>query len=124
MKHVCVRAHSDRGTVNPGVRCVYIASNPSTSPPCTHLLLHYHCRGCTAGRQDADGNTHLHAAASGAADSPELVQALLALGVPPNAANRSGGDTALHVAARAGHVEVRALLLPRLHRLRACCPAA
>lgn len=65
------------------------------------------CCCCRDGCQDADGNTPLHAAVSGAADAPELVRALLALGVPPNAANRSAGDTALHVAARAGHVEVR-----------------
>jgi ankyrin repeat protein len=56
--------------------------------------------------QDAAGNTHLHNAVSGPEDVPELVAALLAVGLPANTVN-SDGDTALHVAARAGHVEVR-----------------
>lgn len=56
--------------------------------------------------QDAAGNTHLHNAVSGQEDLPGLVAALLAVELPANAVN-SNGDTALHMAARAGHVEVR-----------------
>ncbi|WIA15048.1 hypothetical protein OEZ85_001748 [Tetradesmus obliquus] len=60
--------------------------------------------------QDAAGNTHLHNAVSGPEDLPDLVAALLAVGLPADAVN-GDGDTALHVAARAGHVEAcRALV--------------
>lgn len=55
--------------------------------------------------QDADGNTHLHNAVVGPEDLPDLVAALLVVGLPPNAVNKDG-DTALHIAARAGHVGV------------------
>uniref|UniRef100_A0A383VC11 Uncharacterized protein n=1 Tax=Tetradesmus obliquus TaxID=3088 RepID=A0A383VC11_TETOB len=60
--------------------------------------------------QDAAGNSHLHNAVSGPEDLPDLVAALLAVGLPADAVN-GDGDTALHVAARAGHVEAcRALV--------------
>ncbi len=57
--------------------------------------------------QDPAGNTHLHNAVSGPDDLPDLVSALLAVGLSPDAAN-SDGDTPLHIAARAGHVGVSA----------------
>eukprot|EP00878_Enallax_costatus_P044984 GHUV01053803.1.p1 GENE.GHUV01053803.1~~GHUV01053803.1.p1 ORF type:complete len:376 (+),score=151.19 GHUV01053803.1:162-1289(+) len=53
--------------------------------------------------QDDAGNTHLHKAVLGPNDLPDLVAALLAVGVPGNATNKDG-DTALHIAARAGHL--------------------
>lgn len=60
--------------------------------------------------QDAAGNTHLHHAVAGTEDLPELVAALIAVGLPVDAVN-TDGDTALHVAARTGHVEAcRALV--------------
>lgn len=55
--------------------------------------------------QDEAGNTLLHTAISGAAEQPEYVSALVEAGVPINAANKEH-DTALHLAARLGHVEV------------------
>eukprot|EP00775_Hariotina_reticulata_P012339 gene12339-12472_t len=65
--------------------------------------------------QDALGNTHLHVAVSGSEDVPELVTALLAIGVPADATNKDG-DTALHIAARAGHVGAcRALVAGGAH---------
>lgn len=57
--------------------------------------------------QDDAGNTHLHKAVLGLEDQPELVAALLTVGVPGNAVNKEG-DTALHIAARAGHIRVSA----------------
>lgn len=60
--------------------------------------------------QDAAGNTHLHNAVAGTEDLPELVAALIAVGLAVDAAN-TDGDTALHVAARSGHVQAcRALV--------------
>eukprot|EP00879_Flechtneria_rotunda_P006099 GHRR01006412.1.p1 GENE.GHRR01006412.1~~GHRR01006412.1.p1 ORF type:complete len:608 (+),score=207.09 GHRR01006412.1:162-1985(+) len=60
--------------------------------------------------QDAADNTHLHLAACSREDLPDLVAALLSVGVPANAVNNDG-DTALHLAARAGHIGVcRALV--------------
>jgi ankyrin repeat protein len=62
--------------------------------------------------QDEAGNTLLHTAVSGAADQPaDYVAALLEAGVPVNAANKEH-DTALHLAARQGHVEVRPFTFP------------
>lgn len=54
---------------------------------------------------DATGNTPLHLVAETGATF-ETVVGLLRLGLPIDAANKEG-DTALHVAARAGHVQVR-----------------
>ncbi|KXZ46400.1 hypothetical protein GPECTOR_44g75 [Gonium pectorale] len=53
---------------------------------------------------DDEGNTHLHLVAEGGA-SYDVVAAFLSMGLNPNTSNKEG-DTALHVAARAGHVEV------------------
>lgn len=55
--------------------------------------------------QDAARSTHLHRAAAGTVDQPQLVSALLAAGAPPNASN-TDMDTPLHLAARAGHIQV------------------
>lgn len=60
---------------------------------------------CSDALQDDAGNTHLHKAVSGPEDLPDLVAALLAVGVPGNATNKDG-DTALHIAARAGQLGV------------------
>ncbi|GIL76631.1 hypothetical protein Vretimale_8833 [Volvox reticuliferus] len=58
---------------------------------------------------DDAGNTHLHLVAESGA-SYDVVTAMMSLGLNPNTANKEG-DIPLHVAARAGHVEVcRALV--------------
>lgn len=58
--------------------------------------------------QEAGGNTLLHTAVAGSEDLPEYVAALVEAGVPVNAANKEH-DTALHLAARQGHLEVSCL---------------
>ncbi|KAL6748036.1 ankyrin repeat-containing domain protein [Haematococcus lacustris] len=58
---------------------------------------------------DADGNTNLHLLAEHGGPL-DLVLGLIRLGLGPDTTNKAG-DTPLHIAARAGHVEVcRALL--------------
>lgn len=55
--------------------------------------------------QDAAGNTLMHSAVSGSEDIPDYVLALAEEGVPINSANKDH-DTALHIAARQGHLQV------------------
>jgi ankyrin repeat protein len=63
--------------------------------------------------QDAGGNTLLHRAVSGTEDQPEYVTALVEAEVPVNAENKEH-DTALHIAARQGHLEVSQGVQPAL----------
>lgn len=60
---------------------------------------------CVVLLQDAAGNTLLHTAMGGKNDVPGLVSALVEAGVAVNTANKEQ-DTALHIAARQGHLEV------------------
>lgn len=60
--------------------------------------------------QDAAGNSLLHTAVLGPDDLPGYVSALVEAGVAVNAAN-ADHDSALHVAARQGHLQVSGLIL-------------
>lgn len=70
--------------------------------------------------QDAGGGTLLHRAVAGSEDLPEYVTALVEAGMPVNAADTMH-DTALHVAARQGHLEVSCLTRGVSVKAAGCC---